>query len=331
MSRIRRAMILAAGLGQRLRPITDQIPKPLIPVLDQPLLAHNLRLLREYGIEQVVINLHHLAGLIPAAIGDGSAYGLSITYSSEPELLGTGGALKQVESLFAGETFLLLNGDILCDVNLEEAVEEHRAKGAMATMVVRDRDYERFGTIEIDPSGKVRRILGEGLGGPDEPSFLPAMFTGIHILEPEFIGHIPAGKSCIIRTAYRALVSEGGPIHAYWHKGYWNDLGTPAGYLSAVMALLHGRARLGHVPLPETVSPEAVVGERVRIRPPSVIGARARIGALSRLGPGAAISEDAFVEPESEIQDSILFPGARVSGKLKGEIVTPWCHVSGVE
>jgi mannose-1-phosphate guanylyltransferase len=332
MGQVRRAMVLAAGLGKRLLPITERLPKPLIPVLDRPLIAHTLTLLKQHGIEKVIINLHHLPGLIPAMIGDGSAYGVEVSYSSEPELLGTGGGLKKVESFFSGGTFVLINGDILCDVDLGEAIAEHRAKGAMATMVVRDRDYERFGTIEVDPSGKVRRILGEGLGGPDEPTFLPAMFTGVHVLEPEFLGHIPAGgEACIIRTAYRVLVSEGGPVAAYWHKGYWNDLGSPGRYLSATMALLHGRARLSHVTVPDTVSAEARLGEKARVRPPAIIGPRALIGAGARVGPGAVLGEDANVGPESDIQDSIVFPGAEVSGKVKGEILTPWCRIPHAE
>jgi NDP-sugar pyrophosphorylase family protein len=173
----------------------------------------------------------------------------------------------------------------------------------------------------------VRRILGHGQGGADEPTFLPAMFTGVHVLEPEFLGHIPTGKpACIIRTAYYHLVSEGGPVHAYWHKGYWNDLGSPERYLSATLALLHGRAKLSYVDAPDTVSPEAELKEKARVRPPAIVGPRAVIGAGSRVGPGAVIGEDAIVAPESDLQECVVFPGARAEGKLRSRIITPWCQ-----
>jgi NDP-sugar pyrophosphorylase family protein len=328
MSKVKRAMILAAGMGERLRPITDKIPKPMIPVLDKPLIAHTLTLLRNYGIEEVMINLHHLAGVIRAMLGDGSAYGVKISYSSEPELLGTGGGVKKVESFFADETFIVLNGDILCDVNLDAAIAEHRAKGAMATMVVRDRDYERFGLIEVNKEGRVERILNQG---PKSDDLTPAMFTGVHVLEPEFLGHVPQGPGCIIRTAYLDLIASGGPIYTYWHEGYWNDLGSPARYLSATMALLHGRASLEHIPIPETVSSEAKLNGKVRVKPPVVIGNNVIIGANSKIGPDVVIGDAATVEAESSIRESIVFPGAVVKGDIKEAIITPWCTVQGVE
>ena len=328
MSKVKRAMILAAGLGERLRPITDKIPKPMIPVLDKPLIAHTLTLLKNYGIEEVMINLHHLAGIIRAMLGDGSAYGVNITYSSEPELLGTGGGVKKVEAFFADETFIVLNGDILCDVNLDAAVAEHRAKGAMATMVVRDRDYERFGLIEVNKESRVQRILNQG---PKSEDLAPAMFTGVHVLEPEFLSHVPQGPGCIIRTAYLDLIAVGGPIYAYWHEGYWNDLGSPERYLSATMALLHGRASLEHIPIPETVSSEAKLSGRVRVKPPVVIGNNVTIGANSKIGPDVVIGDAATVEADSCIRESIVFPGAVVRGDIKEAIITPWCTVQGVE
>lgn len=326
MGKVRRAMILAAGLGERLRPITDKLPKPLIPVLDKPLIAHTITLLKKHGIEEIVINLHHLAGLIPAMLGDGSAYGVDITYSSEPTLLGTGGGLKKVESFFSGETFIVINGDILCDVNLSAAIEEHRTKGAMVTLVVRDRDYERFGLIEINEDGRVQRILNQG---QKSEGLSPAMFTGVHIIEPELLGHLRSAPSCIVRTAYLDLISENGPIYAYWHDGYWNDLGSPERYLSATMALLHGRAKLSHVELPETVSSEAKLEGRVRVKPPVIIGNNVQIGAQSRIGPDVVIGDAATIAPESEIRESIVFPGAQVKGEHREEILTPWCTIRG--
>ena len=158
---IRRAMVLAAGRGTRLAPLTDTTPKPLLPVAGQPLIEHILEFLRAGGIREVVINLHHLGQRIKERIGDGRRLGLQVKYSWEDPILDTGGGIKRAEPLLAGEPFVVVNGDSLLELRLEDVVAFHRERAAVATMVVRpDPEAARYGLIELDADDRVRRVVG---------------------------------------------------------------------------------------------------------------------------------------------------------------------------
>ena len=146
---ILRAMVLAAGRGTRLAPLTDRLPKPLMPVAGAPLLCHILDFLRAGGIEEVVINLHHLGQLIEQEIGDGTRFGVRVRYSWEPRILDTGGGIKQAEPLLEGEPFVVANGDSLLELSLREVVERHRARGGIATMVVRPAPDAALSTTSV--------------------------------------------------------------------------------------------------------------------------------------------------------------------------------------
>lgn len=155
-------MILAAGFGSRLRPLTDRMPKPLIEVAGKPLIAYALALLRAAGIREVIINLHHRGDAIRAALGSGAGYGMSITYSVEDPILDTGGAIKKAQPFLEGGRFAVLNADIICDVDLRQVIAWHEQRGSVATMVLRhDYDMRRYGVIEIDGNGRIRRFLGQ--------------------------------------------------------------------------------------------------------------------------------------------------------------------------
>jgi len=184
---IRRAMVLAAGRGTRLAPLTTTIPKPLAPVGGRPFLEHILAFLHAGGVREVVINLHHLGHLIEQHVGDGRRFGLSVRYSWEDPILDTGGGIKHAEPLLAGEPFVVVNGDSLLELHLEEVVEAHRARGAIATLVVRpDPDASRYGLIELNDAGRVRRIVGVPR---DVPGPLRGfMFPGLHVFEPGEFG-----------------------------------------------------------------------------------------------------------------------------------------------
>jgi CTP:phosphocholine cytidylyltransferase-like protein len=158
-----KAMILAAGLGTRLRPLTETTPKPLLPVGGTPLIVWNLLLLRAGGIREVIINLHYLGSMIEAALGDGSRWDMQIAYSYEPELLGTGGGLKKAEEFFEGESFLVMNGDTLTNVDLPALQEFHRSQAGVATLVLRDDPHaEQWGAVESDAQDRILRINGRG-------------------------------------------------------------------------------------------------------------------------------------------------------------------------
>jgi NDP-sugar pyrophosphorylase family protein len=225
-------MVLAAGRGERLRPLTDNLPKPLIPVAGKPLLFHILGYLRNCGVEEVVINLHHLGERIQEYVGDGRQWGLAVRYSWERHLLGTGGGIQKAAPHLLGGTFLVMNADILVELDLRDVFAFHRANNAAVTLVLRrDPEAERYGVIETDGYGLVRQILGRipGRSGP----WNRLMFTGIHVLEPEVFTHMDRRQSPFsIIDVYVDMLRAGERILGYEMKGFWTDLGTPARYES---------------------------------------------------------------------------------------------------
>jgi NDP-sugar pyrophosphorylase family protein len=227
-----KAMILAAGLGTRLRPLTNHLPKPLLPLAGRPLIHYNLLLLKKFGITEVIINLHYQAGKLREALGNGSGLGMQIRYSEEPEILGTGGGLKKVSQFFTDRSFILMNGDILVDLNLDKVVAYHQKRKAVATMILReDPHLERWGIIETDARGRIRRLLQKGHWSGGKLS--KYMFSGIHVLEPKIFDYIPSNRFFSIIDAYLEMVERDECICGYVMKGYWMDLGTPERYQSA--------------------------------------------------------------------------------------------------
>lgn len=218
-----RAMLLAAGLGTRLKPLTDTVPKPLVQVAGLPLIYYHLALLKKNHIREIVINLHHLGAEIERALGDGRDFDLTFTYSYEKEILGTGGGILKAAHLFGEEPFIVLNADILIDIDVDSVIQTYKKSQALATLVVRDDPRaEQLGSVQVDPQGRVRAILNDPID-----SCQPMLFTGMHVLSNRALTQLPQGqKCCIIRDGYIPLLQAGGPISAHLHTGYWNDLGT---------------------------------------------------------------------------------------------------------
>lgn len=227
-----KAMILAAGLGARLRPLTDVLPKPLLPIAGRPLLVWNLLLLRRCGVTEVMINLHHLGHLIEQALGDGSEFGMRIAYSREPVILGTGGGLKQAEPFFGGEPFFVLNGDTLFDMNLNDMTAAYRRSPAVAAMAVRaDPEPERWGAVEVDVARRVCRINGRGMNPKGQSE--KRMFAGVHLMHPRLLASVPTGRESSIIDAYVGAIQAGETVVGCELDGYWSDIGTPERYAQA--------------------------------------------------------------------------------------------------
>ncbi|CUQ68355.1 nucleotidyltransferase family protein [Candidatus Nitrospira inopinata] len=238
-----KAMILAAGLGTRLRPLTDGMPKPLLPVGGTPLIVWNLLLLRRHGFRDVVINLHYLGSMIEEALGDGSQFGLRITYSKETTILGTGGGIKRAEPYFNGEPVLVLNGDTLVELDLKEVMAFHFAEKAVATLVLReDSDAARWGLVEVGAEHRIVRITGKGLD--DSGPTVPRMFAGIHILDLCLLRDVPRETALSIIDPYVAAIQRGERIVGYDMQGYWSDVGTIERYTQAEQDVRAGLIRL---------------------------------------------------------------------------------------
>jgi mannose-1-phosphate guanylyltransferase len=225
---IRRAMVLAAGKGTRLRPLTDTLPKPPMSVGGEPLLVHILAFLRAGGIEDVVINLHHLGERIEETIGDGRRYGVRVRYSWEREILDTGGGIKQAEPLLGDEPFVVCNGDSLLELPLGDVVAHHRASGAIATLAVRPSpEAARYGLVELDAQNRVRRIAGR----PDTPIDEPLrgfMFPGLHVMEPEIFRWMDAGAVFgVARETYPRLLAAGHTVNGFVTEARWINIDTP--------------------------------------------------------------------------------------------------------
>ena len=220
-----RAMILAAGFGTRLRPITHEIPKPMVTVGPDPLIVRTIRQLGRAGIREVVVNLHHLGHRIREALGDGSELGVHLIYSEEGEILGSGGGIKLAEPHLTQGTFIVVNGDVLMDVDYAAVLAFHRQKDALATMVLRpDPDPDEWGAIEIDAEQRIRQFVHK-LPPVDVP-LRKLMFTGVHVLEPAVFDYLPTTFSSINDVFYPRAISEGRAIYGYVHEGYWSDVGT---------------------------------------------------------------------------------------------------------
>ncbi len=236
-------MILAAGLGTRLRPLTNTIPKPLLPIAGTPLIVWNLLLLKRHGFHQVVINLHYLGPMIEQALGDGSKFGMRIIYSHEPIILGTGGGIKKAEPYFSGEPVLILNADTLVELDLEALRDFHRSRGAAATLALReDQDAERWGLVEVGEQDRILRITGRGVR--EATTIAQRMFAGIHILHPRLLQQVPKGVVSSIIDPYVAAIERGEPVLGYDLHGYWSDIGTTERYTQAEHDARSGRIRL---------------------------------------------------------------------------------------
>ncbi|MBI4641596.1 MAG: NDP-sugar synthase, partial [Candidatus Tectomicrobia bacterium] len=305
-----KAMILAAGYGKRLAPLTDLLPKPLAPVVGRPLLAYTLDLLKRWGISEVVINLHHYPDQIMKALGDGSGFGMQIHYSYESEILGTGGGIKKAERFLNDGTFLVVNGDILIDFEIDRALKDHREKGALATLLLRPYpEGERFGEVMIDQEGRIRQLRGEPHVDQQE-TLTKMMFTGVYFMEPEIFREIPPGVFCgITEETYPNLLKRDDPLFGSLTSGYWIDIGTPRRYLLAHWDIIERRV---NIPIHLQERSKGIwVGEHVSIDhdailvPPVVVGEASLLERGSLVGPYAVLGKRSTVETGSTITYSI--------------------------
>lgn len=242
-----RAMILAAGFGTRLRPLTNTVPKALVPVAGRPLIEYGLLFLKAYGVEEVVINLHHLGEKIRALLGDGSFYGLRITYASEDPILESGGGIKNAQPFLDGETFVVLNCDTIIDLDLHALLAAHQKAKAAATLVLRpDPEAARYGILETDASNRIRRFLGQP-SVVNEP-LSQYMFTGLQVLEPRVFTFMPEVKPfSTTRATYPSMLHAGEPLYGFIHTGTWMTVDDAEAMTHATQAIVSGQVQLSYL------------------------------------------------------------------------------------
>lgn len=237
-----KAMILAAGLGLRLRPLTEFLPKSMVPISDKPFLEYIIRYLKQAGVKNIVINLHHHPKIVTDYFKDGSSLGVVINYSIEKEILGTAGGIKAAEQYLKDDLFFVINSDIAFDLNFEDVVQFHNKNNALITMVLReDRNVEEYGVIEIDSSFQVKRFLD--FNRPAQTiTFKKTMFTGIALFEPDVLKEFPGSGYCdITKEIYPKLIKKDLPLFGFVTDKYWMDMGSPQNYLNLQKDILSGK------------------------------------------------------------------------------------------
>ena len=335
-----KAMILAAGKGTRVRPITYTIPKPLIPILEKPVMEFLLELLRQHGFDQIMVNVSHLANEIENYFRDGQKFGVQIAYSFEGrivdgvlvgEAIGSAGGMRRIQdfSPFFDDTFVVLCGDALIDLDLSAAVKWHKSKGSIATVIMKSvprEEVSSYGIVVTDESGRVKAFQ-------EKPKVDEALSTnistGIYIFEPEVLKYIPSGQTFDIGSElFPKLVQMGAPFYGLVMDFEWVDIGKVPDYWHAIRAVLSGEIKNVKVPGHE-VRPGIYTGlnvainwDKVDIKGPVYIGGMTRIedGAKivgpSMIGHNCCICGGATVDNSVIFEYSRLGPGVRLVDKL---------------
>ncbi len=332
------AIVMAGGEGTRLRPLTIDQPKPLVPILNEPVMGHILRLLHRHGLREVTATLRYFSEQIRARFGDGQAWGIRLRYSVENVPLGTAGSVRLAAR--RDEPILVISGDALTDMDLTALIRFHRERGAMATLALKQvSDPSRFGVVDCAPDGRILRFVEKP---PRGQAFSNTVNTGIYVLEPEVLDLIPPGQFFdFARDLFPVMLAQGLPMYGWVSTHYWCDVGTLRQYLAANLMAAWGRVRLESLPSTPVASGDGVLagspGLRRRIQAqgpvevagsaqlygPVVLGEAAYVGAgatvrWSVLGPGAWVGPGAVVEGSVLLPGARVEPGARLAGAIAG-------------
>ncbi|MBI3298659.1 MAG: NDP-sugar synthase [Elusimicrobia bacterium] len=312
-----KAMVLAAGAGTRLRPLTYETPKPMMPIVNRPVLHHVLDNLSRHGVRDVIMNVHMLPEQVIRYCGDGSRWGLSIRYSHEKKLMGTAGAVKKVEKFLKDGPFLIMSGDGVSDVDLTALWEFHRQKRSFATMVTKAVEAKfPFGITLSKPGGRIKGFL-------EKPSwadfFSNQVNTGIYLFEPSVFKQIPAGFYDFGHDVWPKLLKARKALHAWEWKGYWCDVGSLSEYRNAQHACLDGEVKVqipGRQLRPGVwVEEGARIASTAELKAPCVIGAESLIGPHAVVGPHTVVGAGCRVGAGAALKSCILFDGVVVGEK----------------
>jgi mannose-1-phosphate guanylyltransferase len=303
-----KAMILAAGLGTRLRPLTEEISKPMVPIVNRPVMEHIVDLLAHHGFADLYVNLHYHPDIITRHFGDGEHWGLSITYSREEELLGTAGGVKKLAGELGGETFLVISGDALTDLDLTALFAFHKAHGSIATLVVTPvKDPSKYGVVITEEDG---RIIGfqEKPSREEAESFVAN--SGIYVFEPEVLEMIPDGFYDFGSQLFPRFLEEGIAFYGYRHTDYWNDVGSMEEYKAGNFDALTGKVkvRIPGVRIGEDVwiGDETVISEEVVMVGPICVGSHCEVRKGARLFGPLVVGDRTIID-----EGAILYRGIK--------------------
>jgi len=309
-----KAFILAAGIGNRLRPLTLKLPKPMIPLVNKPVIAHTLDNLKKHNINSVVMNLHFMADTISSYFGDGHNIGMDINYSKEENLLGTAGGLKKCKKYF-DSTFVVLSGDNLCDIDITSVVEFHKRKRSLATMVLKEVDAKYEYGIAI--SDKYNRITSFVEKPTWSSVFSNTVNTGIYVFEPEIFKYIPDGFYDFGKDLWPKLLKMKKNIYSYIMNGYWTDIGSISEYQNGTKAALEGivRINIDGKSLKQTdviVGKNTVIDKTAKFIGKIVIGKNCNIGKNVFIDNGTVIGNNVTIKDGSIIKESIIWDNVSI-------------------
>jgi mannose-1-phosphate guanylyltransferase/phosphomannomutase len=309
-----RAIVLSAGYGTRLWPLTEDRTKPALPILGKPLVGYVAEYLAGYGIDEIVVNLHHRPESVRRALGDGSRFGVQLHYVEEPVILGTSGALDNTREFFEHETFVVVNGKIITDIDLKAALETHRKAKAIATLVLLpNARRERFSVVNTEAG------LITGFGGMpvvDGEGEAPLMFTGIHILEPRIFEYVPRGVfSDSVIDVYPKAMADGKTIAAHVASGKWRELSTLKRYLDISVELLKEEQK------PFIAGAKSVIVSTAGVTD-SVLWDNVEVGAGARVHR-AVLADNVKIGANEVIENAVVVPRGLVEGKKPPEKALP--------
>lgn len=320
-----KAVIMAGGEGTRLRPLTSMRPKPMVPIVNQPVMEHILGLVKHHGISEVVATLAFMPKVIEDYFGDGEEWGMSITYAVEETPLGTAGSVKNAEDALKDDCFLVISGDALTDINLTEVIDFHRSHPGPVTIALkRVPDPLDFGVVITGEDGKIQRFLEKPTWGQ---VFSDTINTGIYVLDPLVFDFIPEATAFDFSSElFPALMEAGHDLYGFVSDGYWCDVGSLESYVQAHRDVLDDKA---HIFVPgakargdiwygkgASVDPGATIGSKVVIGANTRVRAGATVGDYTVLGDGCLIGNDVTLEHAIVWSDSFVGAGAEVNGAV---------------
>jgi NDP-sugar pyrophosphorylase family protein len=326
-----RAILLAGGKGTRLRPLTLNTPKPIVPIFDRPFLQYQIDLLRQVPeIDEIVLSLNYQPRRIEEVFGDGSDQGVHLRYVVEPTPLGTGGGIRFAAGERRDEPLVVFNGDVFTSVDLPAVIALHRKRGAKATIVLTPvENPSAYGLVETDAVGNVERFVEKP---KPEDIRTNTINAGIYVLEPDTLDRIPRDTVFSIERGYfPSLVADRQTFVAYVYRGYWLDIGTPEKYRQAHRDIMDGR----FVAPPfatsagaAMVSPDARIDDGVAIEAPCFIDAGAVVKRGARIGPYSAIGKNCHIGEDADVEGVILWPNTWVDteARLRGTVAGRHCH-----